>query len=425
MRASRTKGSRTGGRRYLRHFRLRFFPEDALPEERSIKFKHAAGPFLPAARNAGSPDLIFQERFQLLHHEHFLHLLCEFPDQVHGQREGQPQFQERCILREHFLRIFIGHAGSDDADLLPLHFHPVQPAGIAVLRQFPEPLLYLRVVLPGIRRHTDVLPDIPVIFRRLVLCPLTEFHQTLGMVDPGRGAEQHRCVELLGDFIGGPDEILALLTVGRLHQGDLRRSGIVTVVLFVLGRMHARIVCSQNDESPRHPHIPGGEHRICRHIQTHHLHGTERPGSGNGCAVGHLHSHLLVRRPFRIDLLPVFRHILQNFRTWCPRVCGADFHAGLVDASGHRFVSGKQLFHDIPSCPISLSLGLVSFFRFVFFFSISVNDSLNNSIIHLFPGAVNRMRDTIRKINAKKQNAGGDRHQSAIPAGTFPPIPRR
>ena len=165
------------------------------------------------------------------------------------------------------------------------------------------------------------------------------------MTDPGGGAVQHRRVEQLGHLAGQGHEVLALLGVAGLHHGDLGGPGIVAVVLLILGGMTAGVVGGDHDERSAHAHVTGGEQGVGGHVQAHHLHGAEGPGTGDGRAVGHLGGHLLVGGPLAVYVVLILGQIFQNFRAGGAGVGGTDFDPGLIDAPCGGLVAGHQMLH--------------------------------------------------------------------------------
>ena len=100
--------------------------------------------------DAGGLDLLLHEGIQLLDDIELFHLGGEIPDQLHRQRIGQAQLQERSSLREHLLGVLVADGGGDNAhpavtqlDLVQAVFHG---SGAAVFLQLLQPLLYQRVV---------------------------------------------------------------------------------------------------------------------------------------------------------------------------------------------------------------------------------------------------------------------------------------
>ena len=194
-------------------------------------------------------------------------------------------------------------------------------------------------------RGADELADVAGIGRMGVLRALAKFHQALGVADPGGGAVQHRRVEQLGHLAGQGHKVLALLGIAGLHHGDLGSPGIVAVVLLVLRGMAAGIVGGDHDERAAHAHVAGGEQGVRRHVQTHHFHGAEGTGTGDGRAVGHFGGYLLVGGPLAVDIVLILGQILQNLGAGGAGVGGTDFDPGLIDAPGGGLVAGHQVLH--------------------------------------------------------------------------------
>ena len=328
---------------------VRLDAQHTLPHQLGIQLVHDAGEFLAHAVDAGGLDLVLHEGLQLFDDVQLLHLGGEVADQVHGQRIGQAQLQEGGTLGEHFLGVLIGDGGGDDAHLAVAQFQLVQAVlqsgGAAVLGQLHQTLLHQRMVGIGVGGGADELAGVALVLGGGVLHALAELHQTLAVADAGGGAVQHGGIEFLGDLAGQLHEVLALLGVAGLHHGDLGGTGIVTVILLVLGGMAAGVVGGDHHEGAVDAHVAGGEQGVGGHVQAHHLHGAEGTGAGHGGAVSHLGGHLFIGGPLAVHVVLVLGHVLQDLGAGGTGIRGTDFDTGFVDAAGGGLVTGHQMFH--------------------------------------------------------------------------------
>ncbi len=96
---------------------------------------------------------------------------------------------------------------------------------------------------------------------------------------------------------GQPGELLALLGVGRLQQGELGELGVVAIVLLVLGGVHFRVVSRNQDQAAVDAGVGEGEQRIRSHVDPHVLHGHQSAPAAERGADADFQGHLLVGRP--------------------------------------------------------------------------------------------------------------------------------
>ncbi len=72
------------------------------------------------------------------------------------------------------------------------------------------------------------------------------------MTDTGRHANHHGNAVLFADAVRFFGHVDAFLGVRRFKHGDFSEFSIVAVVLFILGRMHARIVSRYEGKTAVH-----------------------------------------------------------------------------------------------------------------------------------------------------------------------------
>lgn len=92
------------------------------------------------------------------------------------------------------------------------------------------------------------------------------------MTDPRGHANHDGHFKFPAQPIGLFCHIEAFLRVRRLDHGDFHEFCIVAVILLILGRVHARIVCGDKGEAAVYGEIGEGEQRVRRHIDTDHFH---------------------------------------------------------------------------------------------------------------------------------------------------------
>jgi hypothetical protein len=102
----------------------------------------------------------------------------------------------------------------------------------------------------------------------------------LDVGDACSSPQKDRGVELLAKGVGDLDELLRFGGVGRFEHGHLGGKGVISVVLFVLGTVHLRVVGSHNDKAAAHSRVGRRKQRIGCNVQADMLHRCQCPHSG-------------------------------------------------------------------------------------------------------------------------------------------------
>ena len=216
----------------------------------------------------------------------------------------------------------------------------------------------------GVGRGTDIFLRVALIRIRLGFFPLAKGYQTLGVRDPGSGAKQHRHVELFGDPVGFLHEVDTLLGIRGLYKRDLGGTGIVAVILLVLGGMHAGIVCRDDHEAAIDAVVGRGEQRIGSNIQAHVFHRTETAHTADGGAVGDLRGDFFIRRPLTVQGVLILGQRFKNLRAGSAGICRTDLDPGFIGTSRDCLVAGKQMFgHQITFCFKSCGFRMILLYR--------------------------------------------------------------
>ena len=152
------------------------------------------------------------------------------------------------------------------------------------------------------------------------------------MCNPCTCLDKYRCIEFLWNLISKLCIFQTLCRVSRLQHRKLCSFCIMTGILLILGRMHARIVCYHNHHTGVHTNIRNGEQRVCCHVESYMLHSAKASLSCKTCTEGNFHGYLLIWCPFTVHLI-IFRYLLCNLSTWCSGIAGNDTAASLVKSS--------------------------------------------------------------------------------------------
>ena len=326
----------------FRHpFDLHAFPEERVPDGLLAEFADGAEQFLANDFNSQRFHVVLDHRVQLLDHVELLHLCREVPDHLFRQRVGHADLQHAHAVPEDFLHIQVAASGGDDADLPVLR--QLNPVVGAVLRQLPElfrPLLHHRVPQLRVSRHHDVLGGLLDVVLHGDLFPLPDVHQALAVGNPGAHPQQHRRIILLAQLKGALREGVRLRRIRGLQHGHLGRHGIVPGILLVLAGVHGRVVRNAHHQPGGHARVAHGKQRVRRHVQPNVLHGAGAPHPRQACPEGRLHGHLLIGRPFGMNVV-VLRQEFRNLRGGGSRIAGNQPDSAVVKPPGHRFVSDQ------------------------------------------------------------------------------------
>lgn len=245
-----------------------------------------------------SADLLLQERIQFLHHQQHLYARGELRHQTVGEGIGHAEL-ENGRLGEGLPRVLVGHSVGDDPQAAVLPEDVVDWAGLGILAQPPEPLLQGQASPAGVGGEHHVLGRIGheatgAAWLTDLEGVLGHLHHRLGMGDAAGGAQDDRCVELLAELEGDGHHVEALLAVGGLEQGDLGELGVVAVVLFALGRVHARVVGADEHQPGVGAGVGGGEEGVGGHVEADVLHGNHGARAAQRRPRAHLQGYLLV-----------------------------------------------------------------------------------------------------------------------------------
>ena len=158
------------------------------------------------------------------------------------------------------------------------------------------------------------------------------------MADTGRHADHDRRMEPFADGIGFFSHVLGFLGIGRFKHAYFGEFGIIAVILFVLGRMHARVIGRYKDKAAIDMEISVGKKWIGRYVETDHFHSRKGPYTGNRSSDSRFHSCLFIRCPFGIDFF-IFSCILQDFRARRARIGRSKGDTGFIQAPCQGFIT--------------------------------------------------------------------------------------
>jgi len=165
--------------------------------------------------------------------------------------------------------------------------------------------------------------------------------QRLDVVDAGRHTEDDRHLEFLGQRIAGQRHVVGFLRVGRLEHRHVGEAPPVAGILLVLRRRQPDVVGDGDNQPTVHAGQGQRHQRIGGDVHADMLHAAEGTRAGVGGADGDFQRHLLVHRPFGIDVR-IGRNDFEHFSRRRTGVSGSNLDAGLPDRAGDRFVTGHQ-----------------------------------------------------------------------------------
>ena len=135
--------------------------------------------------------------------------------------------------------------------------------------------------------------------------------------------------------------LVGFLRIGRLEHRHMREAAPVARILLVLRRGQADVVGDGDDQAADHAGQRQRHQRVGGDVHADVLHGAEGARTGEGGADGDFQRHLLVHRPFGVDVR-VGRNDFQHFGGRRAGIGGGDAATGFPDGAGNGFVAGKQ-----------------------------------------------------------------------------------
>jgi hypothetical protein len=169
--------------------------------------------------------------------------------------------------------------------------------------QVDEALLQVDVPDLGERGQDGVLGHFLLVGFERDLGPLTHLDDAAGVGNAGGESNEDRQVEFLGDGERPHRVVTALLAVRRAEDRHLGHETVEAVVLFVLGRVQARVISGYDDESAERADVGGREERVGGHVQADVLHRCESASPGYRGAERDFERHLLIGGPLGVDFL--------------------------------------------------------------------------------------------------------------------------
>ncbi len=123
------------------------------------------------------------------------------------------------------------------------------------------------------------------------------------MGNPRGGAQHHRGIELLRKLQANAGHFVGFLRVRRVKQGHLGKFGIVATVLFVLRRMHARIIGDHQHQTGVDAGVGQSQQGIGGDIDADMLHGGQGTTAGNGSTNSRFEGDFFVGGPFAVHFV--------------------------------------------------------------------------------------------------------------------------
>ena len=344
--AAGAKHRRTGRDRHIQADGGVFFSQNHLADQPLGVFALKGEGFLTDDFHADGLAVFFQEGIQLFQHVHLIAVMGEALDQLFRQGVNTAQFQVVHLVPQGFLGVLVADAGADHADLGTVVLHRIDVGGFRpVLLRF-HPVFHNDVALFGLAGHHHVFVGVLHIGMQSHLFPVTQFHQAPGVGHPGGEPQHHRGVKLLGQGESQFGIVLTFLGVGGLQHHQFGRLGVVAGILFVLGRVHSRVVRHQNHHAGVDAGVGGGEQGVGGHIEAHVLHAGEGPRPGDGGAQSCLHPYLFIGGPFTVDLR-IGSGRLGDFGAGSAGIAGHHTASGFVQAPGNGLVADEKLFFHV------------------------------------------------------------------------------
>ena len=168
-------------------------------------------------------------------------------------------------------------------------------------------------------------------------------HGGPGMCQTHHDTHQHRQLLPFGKFEAVLHHVVRLL-LSRRFQG--RYHGKLTVetgVLFILRRVHGRVVRHNHDHAAVHARNGSVDKSICRHVQPYVLHASYHTRTGVGCPQSRLDGSLFVRTPRAVQTSRTRQRmpldVFGDFRARRPRISIHSANACMDSPEGYGLIT--------------------------------------------------------------------------------------
>ena len=160
------------------------------------------------------------------------------------------------------------------------------------------------------------------------------------MANAGGHAQHHRLGKLLRNGERRAGKIVGLLRIRRLEHDDACRAGVLAIILFVLTRRHAWVVCRNQHQAAGDAAIGCRKQHIGRDIDANVFHRHQSARAAKGRAHADFKGDFFVRRPLR--LAAEQGKGLENLGRWRSRIPRAKQYTSIQGGQGDGFVTGNE-----------------------------------------------------------------------------------
>ena len=174
---------------------------------------------------------------------------------------------------------------------------------------------------------------------------VVKIHRAAHVADARGSAQHHGLLQLAGKAKGFACHVLGFLRGDRLKTGQQCKAGVGAVVLFVLARVTAGVVCGQQHHAAGQARVHRGEQRVGSHVDAHVLHGHKAHGTAHGSTGGHFKGHLFVDRIFQPVAALAAKAVerVRHFRRRRARVAADHMYARFKRAAHNGLVAQQQV----------------------------------------------------------------------------------
>ena len=143
---------------------------------------------------------------------------------------------------------------------------------------------------------------------------VVHFHDSPRMRHPRRYPHKHWSAHFLGKFKAETGHIVCLLLIGRLQNRYEREFSIKSRILFILRRVHRRIVGRYHEHASVSSGNAGIDKSVGSDVHSHMFHADNRPPSHVRHSESGFHGSLFISTPFAVhSVFPGFLIALDKF----------------------------------------------------------------------------------------------------------------
>ena len=271
----------------------------------------------------------FNNAVQFFNYIQFFHFCSKIFQSADGQGMDKTKLENADTISKYFFYILIRSAGGNNTDVLSAHFNAIVRTVFRKFRQSGCTRFNKRMAALSIAGHHNILCTV---FDIGFFCNIRAricFNDALRVRDARTHTKQNRRVKFFRQFKRFFCKEQSFRRICGFEHRYFSCNGVVAGVLFVLRRVHTRIVCNTDHKTGIYTGIGKREQRVCSDIQPYVLHSAAASGTRERCAECDLHRYFFIRRPFTVYFFIICGKF-RNLGAGSARITGDDATARFI-----------------------------------------------------------------------------------------------